>query len=185
MKLSELSNIQTGIFIKPFEQGNLLYLQSKHFDEKGNLIQSTQPNAWISNNQERHLLKNGDILFAAKGPKNFATLYQDMGTRAVASTSFFVLRIKHNIISPQYLTWFLNCPRTQTILKNQAVGTSIPSISMEVLKNLEIKVPSLQTQNAILEITKLRLREKKLNKKIKTLRDSIIDHQLSKVLNNV
>jgi restriction endonuclease S subunit len=56
---------------------------------------------------------------------------------------------------------------------------------MEVLKNLEIKVPSLQTQNAILEITKLRLREKKLNKKIKTLRDSIIDHQLSKVLNNV
>jgi restriction endonuclease S subunit len=63
-------------------------------------------------------------------------------------------------------------------LKGQAIGTSIPSISKQVLENLEIAVPSIETQKAILQITKLRNREKSLKQKIETLREKQIQQQI-------
>ena len=40
-----------------------------------------------------HILRQGDVLFAAKGTKNFAALYESKYHTAVASTSFFVIRV--------------------------------------------------------------------------------------------
>jgi restriction endonuclease S subunit len=76
------------------------------------------------------------------------------------------------------LTWFLNSYETQTLLKGQAIGTSIPSISKQVLENLEISVPNIETQEAILQITKLRNREKKLKQQIEMLREKQIQQQI-------
>lgn len=83
-----------------------------------------------------------------------------------------------NRILPQYLTWFLNSYETQTLLKGQAIGTSIPSISKQVLENLEISVPNIETQKAILQITKLRNREKELKQQIEMLREKQIQQQI-------
>jgi restriction endonuclease S subunit len=63
-------------------------------------------------------------------------------------------------------------------LKGQAIGTSIPSISKQVLENLEITVPSIETQKAILQITKLRNKEKSLKQKIETLQEKQIQQQI-------
>jgi restriction endonuclease S subunit len=79
---------------------------------------------------------------------------------------------------PQYLAWFLNSHTTQTLLKGQAIGTSIPSISKQVLENLEIAVPGIKIQKAILQITKLRNKEKSLKLEIETLREKQIQQQI-------
>lgn len=79
---------------------------------------------------------------------------------------------------PQYLAWVLNSHTTQALLKGQAIGTSIPSISKRVLENLEISLPSIETQEAILQITKLRNKEKSLKKEIETLREKQIQAML-------
>jgi restriction endonuclease S subunit len=79
---------------------------------------------------------------------------------------------------PQYLSWVLNSPTTQILLKGQAIGTSIPSISKQVLENLEIAIPSIDKQKAILQITKLRNKEKILKQKIETLREKQIQQQI-------
>lgn len=131
--------------------------------------------AYIS---QKHLLKNGDVLFAAKGTKNFATVFENFNEPSVASTSFFVLRPTDKKVLPDYLAWVLNSHTTQTLLKSQAIGTSIPSISKQVLENLEIAVPSIEMQNAILQITKLRNKEKSLRQKIETLREKQIQQQI-------
>jgi len=39
---------------------------------------------------EKHILKSGDILFAASGNKNVALVYKDLYTRSEASTSFLL-----------------------------------------------------------------------------------------------
>jgi restriction endonuclease S subunit len=83
----------------------------------------------------------------------------------------------------QYLAWFLNSHTIQTLLKGKAIGTSIPSISKQVLENLEITVPNIEIQKAILQITKLRNKEKSLKQKIEVLRDKYINQQLLKVIN--
>lgn len=176
--IREISSIQTGYFGKPSGKGNVVYLQSKHFNEYGQLQNILYPDLEADNISEKHLLKEGDVLFAAKGTKNFATVFENHNEPAVASTSFFVIKLTDFRILPQYLTWFLNSYETQTLLKGQAIGTSIPSISKQVLENLEISVPNIAMQEAILQITKLRNREKKLKQQIEMLREKQIQQQI-------
>jgi restriction endonuclease S subunit len=176
--IKDITHIQTGLFAKPSGIGELVYLQSKHFDEYGQLHAVLHPDLVTDGISEKHLLKDGDVLFAAKGTKNFAAVFENHNEPSVASTSFFVIRPTNKIVLPQYLAWFLNNPTTQTLLKGQAIGTSIPSISKQVLENLEIAVPSIETQKAILQITKLRQKEKSLKQKIETLREKQIQAML-------
>ena len=181
--IKDITYIQTGLFAKPSGFGELVYLQSKHFDENGQLVAVLHPDLLAEGVSEKHILKSGDVLFAAKGAKNFATVFEKHNQPSVASTSFFVLRLKNNQVLPEYLVWFLNNPQTQVLLKGQAIGTSIPSISKQVLENLEITIPRIETQRTILEITKLRNVEKSLKQKIEALREKQIQQQIINAIN--
>jgi len=176
--IKNITNIQTGLFAKPAGIGELVYLQSKHFDEFGQLHSALHLDLPAEGISEKHLLKDGDVLFAAKGTKNFAAVFENHNEPSVASTSFFVIRPTDNKVLPQFLAWFLNNHTTQTLLKGQAIGTSIPSISKQVLENLEIPVPEIKTQRAIVEISKLRNKEKSLKQKIEALREKQIQQQI-------
>jgi restriction endonuclease S subunit len=179
--IKHIANIQTGIFAKPIPEGQIVYLQAKHFDENGQLISSLHPELKAENISDKHLLQHGDVLFAAKGTKNFAAWYESKNQPAVASTSFFVIRVQENFqnkILPDYLAWYINQPISQKFLKGKAMGTSIVSISKSVLEELEISIPDLQTQRAILKITQLRNSEQNLKKEIETLREKQIQQQI-------
>ncbi|MBN1337910.1 MAG: restriction endonuclease subunit S, partial [Bacteroidales bacterium] len=134
--LKNITSIQTGVFAKPIQKGEIVYLQARHFDENGELAETLYPDLSADNKLNKHLLRKGDILFAAKGSKNFAACFKNAEMPAVASTSFFVIRLNEKNVLPGYLTWFLNHPSTQTLLKGQARGSSIVSISKAVLNEL-------------------------------------------------
>jgi restriction endonuclease S subunit len=186
--IKHIANIQTGIFAKPMPEGQIVYLQAKYFDENGQLISSLHPDLKAENISDRHLLQHGDVLFAAKGTKNFAAWYESKNQPAVASTSFFVIRVQEdfqNKILPEFLVWLINHPSSQKILKGKAMGTSIVSISKSVLEELEISIPDLQTQKTILKITQLRNLEKKLKLQIETLREKQIQQQIINAIKKV
>jgi restriction endonuclease S subunit len=181
IKLEHIATIQTGIFAKPVSKGKVVYLQVKYFDEHGQLQSTLHPDLEYDNISEKHLLKPNDVLFAAKGTKNFAAWYESENMPAVASTSFFVIRIQNNFqtkILPEYLVWFINHPISQSFLKANAIGSSIASISKVVLEKLEISIPDVQTQKNILKISHLRDKEKNLKKLIETLREKQIQAML-------
>ena len=183
--LKHIAFIQTGVFAKPGKEGQIVYLQSKHFDENGNLRSSLYPDLKSESISEKHLLQNGDVIFAAKGTKNFAALYESKNLPAVASTSFFVIRLKEDFqdrILPEYLTWHLNSALSQNYLKSQAVGSSIVSISKSVIDELELSIPDLDIQKAILRIANLRNAERKLQQQIETLREKQIQQQIINAL---
>lgn len=181
--LEHIATIQTGLFAKPVLKGEVVYLQAKHFDENGNLTSDLHPDLIYENSIEKHLLMPGDIVFAAKGSKNFAAVFKSEYLSSVASTSFFVIRIEErNSILPEYLAWFLNQPNTQKFLKGNAIGTNIVSISKAVLNDLEILIPSAEKQKIILEIAELLDKEKLLRVKIETLKEKQIQYQIIKAL---
>jgi len=182
-QIKEITSIRTGLFAKPSGVGEVVYLQAKHFDEYGQLLSVLHPDLMAEGISEKHLLQKGDVLFAAKGTKNFATVFEHHNEAAVASTSFFVIRPTVKQLLPEYLAWFLNSLTTQTILKGQAIGTSMPSISKQVLETLEITVPDIEVQKAILQIAKLRTKEKALKLTIEALREKQIQQQIFSVLN--
>lgn len=176
--LNHITSIQTGVFAKPVQKGKITYLQAKHFNENGEVIETLYPDLNTDSKINKHLLKEGDILFAAKGTKNFAALYENDDTPAVASTSFFVIRLHDNKVLPGYLVWFLNHPSTQTLLKGHARGTSMAFISKAVLSEVEVSIPSIQRQELVLKVFKLRNKEKKLKQQIENLREKEIQHLL-------
>ncbi len=182
--LNKISNIQTGVFAKPKTDGDVVYLQARHFDESGKLNTELHPDLNKSGIKSKHLLLPGDILYAAKGTKNFATLYEAKNIPAVASTSFFVIRIESSIknILPAYLVWFINQPDTQASLKKQAMGSSIASISKVVLAELEITIPTIETQKLILNIASLREQELALKSRIEQLKEKQIQHLIINAL---
>ncbi len=176
--VKDITTIQTGLFAKPTGKGEVVYLQSKHFDEFGQLTAVLYPDLSADNISEKHLLNVGDILFAAKGSKNFAAVYEANNPIAVASTSFFVLKIKDENVLPEYLAWFLNHPQTQSLLKGKARGTSIPSITKSVLESFEIGIPSLEKQKLIIRLAELALKESELRANILSQRKLLIEQQI-------
>ena len=87
--LKDIATIQTGIFGKTESKGDIVYLQAKHFSETGQLHTILHPDLKADNITDKHLLRTGDVLFAAKGTKNFAAVFENHNEPAVASTSFF------------------------------------------------------------------------------------------------
>ena len=71
-ELKHIAKIQTGVFAKTVAKGDIAYLQPKYFDEQGKLTVNLEPDLNSVGVSEKHILKQGDIIFAAKGSKNFA-----------------------------------------------------------------------------------------------------------------
>lgn len=176
--IKDITNIQTGVFARPLDKGELVYLQSKHFDENGKLLGELHADLFGNGISEKHLLKDGDVLFSAKGTKNFAAVYENQNPAAVASTSFFVLRPAKNKILPEYLSWFLNHPETQKFLKDKARGTAIPSIRKTELEDLEISIPSIEKQRTVIQLSALMRKENEIRMKILHKRKQLIEQHI-------
>ena len=176
--LEHIASIQTGVFAKPAADGEIVYLQARYFNESGQLIGLLHPDLKSADVNAKHILKPGDVVFAAKGTKNFASVIGEHNPPSVASTSFFVIRLKDKKVLPEYLAWFMNSATTQQFLKSTALGSSMASISKGVLEKLEVLVPTIQTQHSILSITSHREKEKQLRQKIESLQEIIIQKKI-------
>jgi restriction endonuclease S subunit len=179
--IKEIANLRSGVFAKPTGQGEALYLQVSHFDINGRFDARVKPNLEITPKLQKELLTRTDVLFASKGSRNFALIYDDGISPAIASTTFIVLKINPTFqrqVLPEYVAWFMNQPQTQKHIKSLAKGTFIPSITMKSLGDLAIDIPDLETQQLILTISTLRNEEKRLYAEIDALREQLIQGKL-------
>ena len=182
-KLKNITTTQSGIYEKNHPDGDILYLQVSDFKNGKELNNELKP-AIINNERvEKFILQDKDLLFAAKGTSNFCVMYRLGKEKAVASSSFFVIRILNNNIDPEYICWFLNNPQTLNYLKAHAVGTSIPSITKTMLEDLEISIIPLEKQRMIVAYHNLQNREVELHTLIAQKKRLLTDHILYNVTN--
>ena len=178
--LKDIANLTTGLYTKPSAQADILYLQGNYFDDFGRLDPTVKPQIKLTDNIHKHLLQHDDILFAAKGLHNYAVVYMEEMGRAVASSSFIVLRLSRDLLTeviPPYLAWYLTF-NPEVKLFHKQLGTTIPSISIEKLSKLEVEIPSIEQQNTIVQIQKLRNREKQLVFQLEQQKDYLIKQTL-------
>lgn len=177
LRLKEIAQIKTGVYAKTDRHGNAIYLQMRHFNENGEIDGLIDPDLFIEDRLKRHFLQEGDVLFAAKGEKNFSAVYHSDIGPAVASSAFFVIKSQKQIV-PEYLAWFLSNSRIQKKLKAAAKGSGIPSISIRALGDLEIEIPEISAQRKIIKLDSLRIREKKLLHEIEKLKDLALEDKI-------
>ena len=170
--LKEISDLQFGYYDKPNEQGDTIYLQAKHFNEFGLFDGNTDEWVDVSEKSKSHLLEEGDVLFVGKGMRNFAWKYSaDIG-KAIASSIFFVIKPKSDLVDSDYLVTVFNSIKYQSFFRSLGAGSSIPSIRKNELEATEIPLPSLRVQRKIADIstlhqTELALMGKLINEKNK------------------
>ena len=184
--LIRIANIQTGIYALPVNSGKVVYLQAKHFNENGILLDAVEPELPLNAQTEKHLLNDGDVIFAAKGSKNFASKYENKNGPCVASSTFLVLKINDEFrdrISPDYLCWFLNHAKTQELIKVKARGSSMISISKAALQELEITIPAIEKQNLIVKIHTLQNAELQIMNKLQILKAQYTQQLLITTIN--
>lgn len=184
--LKHIANIQTGIYAHPVTSGKIVYLQVKHFSENGQLNDIIKPDLPLNNQTEKHLLNDGDVLFAAKGTNNFAVQYENKNGNCVASSTFLVIRFKEEfrkIVFPKYLCWYINHSKTQEWIKAKARGSSIPSVSKMDLQELELIIPPIEKQKAIVKIDSLQKKEQSIMRKIQLLKEQYIQNRLITAIN--
>ena len=194
--IRHLAHIRSGLttYRKAPLNGQAIYLNARLFDRYGHFLLDPKANSRpaevgfqnlldlrITPRTERYLLEPGDVLFAAKGEKNFATVYDPAIGPAVASATFFVLRLRSEFssqIDPHYLAWLLNHPTYLRILKSQALGSTPPSISKKTLQQLDVHLPSLPKQQVVLAIDRLQKRRDTILQRIRTLKSQLTSTQL-------
>lgn len=123
---------------------------------------------------DRYLVTRGDVLFLARGWRNYAVAIQDELQNTLAAGTFYIARIRTVSLLPEYLAWYINQPRTQAILKPRTQATNIPLVTKSVFETLEIDVPPLSVQRAIVELDNLAKKEQALLARLANKRRQLV-----------
>lgn len=177
-RLHNIATLHSGIYGKSDLDADVYYIQAKHFNKDHQFDFSTKPELVSDGKIKSHFLQHGDILIAAKGNDNFAVHYQGLYP-AVASSTFIIIRIiDKGIVTPDYLTWFLNMTVTQNTLGNLARGSAVQSLTKSDIEQLKIIVPPIEEQQIIVKVDKLQKTESAITKQLQKLKEQTVENLL-------
>jgi len=129
--------------------------------------------------KDRALLQPNDILLAGKG-NIFAVQWKGEVEPAVASGTFFVLSLKSREVLPEYLIWYLNSAGAQKQFAEHVKTTTVPHMRRGALDEIEIPVPPIEIQKAIVEAGRLMQEAKRLNNELIEQKEKTLDYLLLK-----
>ncbi|MCQ2240437.1 N-6 DNA methylase [Treponema sp.] len=108
----------------------------------------------ISNIDMKHekfcVSERGVIILSKMGPTFKVGISEcNDGEKYLVTNNLFILKVNKKLINPFYLLYFLNSDRGRDLLKNNAAGLNIPTLSNDDVKNIDIPVPEMDIQNSI------------------------------------
>ncbi|POB13849.1 restriction endonuclease subunit S [Halobacteriovorax sp. DA5] len=184
-KLSDLCDIRSGYSFR----GKIE--ESKDSEYKVVLAKDLAPftgidfgsliHADYSGRNDEVLLRDEDILCIGNGPRLYSAVIRDVPENVVPSSHIWIMRLKSNVISNDYLSWSLN--HSQKYFQSMSQGATVGHINRKMLESMEINVPDLQTQKNIVELENLLIKEKEVFSALIERREKLIN-QIQKELGN-
>ncbi|MEI6614588.1 MAG: restriction endonuclease subunit S [Chrysiogenales bacterium] len=177
-KLKEIADVNVGYQAKTRihedANGSHFLVQGRDIDQslhlKDQIFIRFNPEIKIEN----YLLNKEDILFQARGTDNYACLIHKEIPNTVAAGSFYIIRTNKPEVHPAYLVWWLNLPHVQKSFQSFRSGTLISYVSLKVLSEIEIPIPSYSIQTKIARVFELWKKEENLIKIIQDSRKTLI-----------
>lgn len=134
----------------------------------------TQISARGIRNLTEHLLQPGDVILMARGPRNYAVPIPETSGQAIVPGSFHVLRPDEKLVLPAFLAWWLNQDASQAFMQANNSGTTIPMISLDVLRALPVQLPPLDVQRRVAELNSLIEQEHNLMNELSAARRDLL-----------
>jgi restriction endonuclease S subunit len=178
--LGTVADVSTGYpfrkKVEPEEGGDVVLVQLKDMDGvEGGSGSGTIMLRNEGGKYERYLLQAGDLLFRSRGSRHPVAVV-GAGIRGIAATGLHTIRPRRGRVLPDYLAWWLNHPVSQDRLVSKvARGQYIPFVSKADLLEFLVPVPSLDVQQRIVAVDRLRRQERALQEQLDTLTQQLVD----------
>ncbi|MCF6204909.1 MAG: restriction endonuclease subunit S [Methylococcaceae bacterium] len=172
MKLKEISKLSAG---HPFrgkipevKNSGVIAIQMKNLSIDSGIDWNSCVETEVTSKRGFKCLKEGDILFTARGDNNFAVTIDKTpdNKQVVAAPQFHVLSSIHEDVMPEYLAWLLNQKHCQRYFQREAAGSLTKSLRIKTLEDTPITVPSLKKQKTIVKLSNTLKQEQKILKQI-------------------
>lgn len=173
MKLDNISEINMGLVLSRRKitldsKGKKDYkaITIKSIDEYGIIdMQETEKFNSIAIIEDKYLTKEGDIIIRLASPFT-AICIDDKSENMVVSSQFAKIRLNSYDITPMFLALYLNSSTAKNQILKNASGTSLTSITLKDIKNINIKPYKINLQNKVIKLNELHKREKQLLEKL-------------------
>lgn len=132
--------------------GNIKYITAKNLTEYGSIDYSKC--AFINERAKRLINKRsqiqvGDILFSSRAPIGHCHLIKENPFDFDIGESIFSIRVKKDIVSPEYLCLYLTSKNYINAASRYTTGSIIQEIRIADLLDTKVIVPPILVQNSI------------------------------------
>ncbi|PGO90184.1 restriction endonuclease subunit S [Bacillus thuringiensis] len=137
-----------------------IIFETYEYLDTGNITKNVIDEIQVFNNKNelpsraKRLVRQGDILISTVRPNQLHYgILENPKDNLIVSTGFAVLSPKSNLVNNYYLYYYLTQEKVTKFLQMLAESSvsAYPSITPDVIGNIEINLPSLKIQNKVVE----------------------------------
>jgi len=154
VNMKTLANVAAGYPLRgsaeSLESGEVRLIQMRNITSTLQVDWGTVARVSLPTKRTPQWLERGDVIFAARGARNYAVCFDELPQKAVCSPHFFVIRIlDKETVLPSFLAWQINQRPAQDYFERSATGSHIPNVRRQVLEDLKVTIPPLERQKTI------------------------------------
>lgn len=187
---SVVESIDTGFQfrgrVEPDAKGNVAVLQVKDLKDGDRARARARADELVNVRIEKDIgpyrVRPGDVLFLSRGHRLFAVAMVEVFGDIIVPNYFYILRPKPTVV-PSYLAWFINSAKAQAQLKLVHKGTHMPIVAKSDFSQLQIDLPPLDVQQAVVTVDDLARQEHRLLSELLDTRRKLIDHICARAAN--
>lgn len=154
VKLGEIADFQTGPFGTQFSASEYVSAGVPVINVRnigyGNIIE--QDLEFVSEETKKrlhaHILKTSDIVFGRKGSVDRHAYIDERYSGWVQGSDCIRVRCTENI-NPHYLSHYLKLAHVKKQINSSAVGSTMASLNVDILKDIMVILPDIFEQNQI------------------------------------
>ena len=159
MKLSQVAEISRGAALGRSAMEELAskeptpyrYLTSANICDGTLSLEEGQYLKELPRKMEKYSVRNNDIVLLRTASSDFksAVVKLEEGTEAIITGNLYLIRANEEKLDPFFLQAFFSSETGTKLFSSICVGSTLPIISLDNLKNMEVPVPPLDEQKEI------------------------------------
>lgn len=195
VKLSDIAEVRTGYTfrekIEELQTGNAHLAQIKDVRSIRDVTQSQR--FYVNELPQIHwegkvnsLVDTECVLLPCRGEYYKASYFVGRQNPAdlplIVSSQFLILFATKPKLLPEYLCWYLNQPIAQYELRQESQGSNISMLTVTGVEQFKIQLPTLETQQQIIQLNNIWEEEQALSQKLLRNREIMIQGMFQQLL---
>ena len=131
-----------------------------------------------------YLTRDGDVVIRLTAPYTAVVITQETEGFVIPS-SFIVVRVKRNMLLPEYLTWLLNSQISKKQIYDGAATNMLGGIKPRFFAEIDIDPLPTEQQRVIAQLSALAQREAKMLRDLADEKEKLYDYTINKIYNKM